>query len=153
MENSNIAFIEGGNMILCEADNSTSTESNMQNEETIMEKPSQPMDIEEEGGNDDDVLVLLRTLMDIDIMGSNHTLSTETASPIAIVESSTERHQSRKITGLYGRYTGHQIEQLFDYVIELGKTAKEAALFTGTTLGQRNTTSVHTMTMTNDHYR
>ncbi|KAI8576237.1 hypothetical protein K450DRAFT_257772 [Umbelopsis ramanniana AG] len=48
MENSNIAFIEGENMILCEADNSTSTESTMQNEETMMEKPNQPMDIEEE---------------------------------------------------------------------------------------------------------
>jgi hypothetical protein len=38
-------------MILCESDNSTSTDSNMQNEETMMEKPSQPMDIEEENGN------------------------------------------------------------------------------------------------------
>jgi hypothetical protein len=65
MENSNIAFIEGENMILCETDNSTSTESTMQHEETMMEKPSQPMDIEEEGGNDDDILVPLRTLMDI----------------------------------------------------------------------------------------
>ncbi|KAI8583612.1 hypothetical protein K450DRAFT_221986 [Umbelopsis ramanniana AG] len=96
-------------MILCEADNSTPTGSYMQNEETMMEKPSQPMDIEEEGGNDDDVLV-----------------------------PSTERHQSRKIRGPYRRYTGHQIEQLFSYVIEQG---------------QRNTTSEHTMTMTNDVYR
>lgn len=36
-------------MILCETDKSASTESDMQNE-TIMEKPSQPMDIEEKGG-------------------------------------------------------------------------------------------------------
>ena len=35
MENNDIAFIGGENMILCEADNSTSTESNMQNEETV----------------------------------------------------------------------------------------------------------------------
>jgi transposase len=131
MENSNIAFIEGENMILCETDNSTSTESTMQNEETMMEKPSQPMDIEEEGGNDDDILVPLRTLMDIDMVRPDHTLSTETTSPIAIVESSTERHQSRKVRGPYRRYTEHQIEQLFDYVIEQGKTAKEAALLTG----------------------
>ncbi|KAI8575766.1 hypothetical protein K450DRAFT_260106 [Umbelopsis ramanniana AG] len=73
-------------MILCEADNSTSTESTMQNEETMMEKPSQPMDIEEEGGNDDDVPVPLRTLMDNDMVGPDHTLSTESASPIAIDE-------------------------------------------------------------------
>jgi hypothetical protein len=132
MEHNNIAFIEGENMILCETDNSASTESNMQNEESMMEKPSQPMDIEEEGGNDDDtILVPLRTLMDVDMVGPDHSLSTETASPIAIVESSTERHQSRKLRGPYRRYTGHQIEHLFDYVIEQGNTAKEAALLTG----------------------
>ncbi|KAI8577192.1 hypothetical protein K450DRAFT_253343 [Umbelopsis ramanniana AG] len=79
-------------MILCEDENSTSTESTIQ-----------PVDIEEEGGNDDDLLVPLRTLMDIDMVGPDHTLSTETASPIAIVESSTERHQSRKIRGPYRR--------------------------------------------------
>jgi hypothetical protein len=71
----------------------------MQNEETMMKKPSQPMDIEEEGGNDDDVLVPLRILVDIDMVGPDHTLSTETASPIAIAESSTERHQLRKVRG------------------------------------------------------
>jgi len=96
-----------------------------------MEKPSQPMDIEEEGGNDDTILVPLRTLMDVDMVGPDHALSTETASPIAIVESSTERHQSRKVRGPYRRYTGHQIEQLLLYVIEQGKTAKDAAHLTG----------------------
>jgi hypothetical protein len=35
-------------MIICEIDNSASTESNMQNKETIMKNPSQPMDIEDE---------------------------------------------------------------------------------------------------------
>jgi hypothetical protein len=84
MENCNIAFIEGENMILCEADNSTPTEFSMQNEETMMEKTSQTMDIEEEDVNDNDVLVPLRTLMDIDTVGPNHTLSTETASPISL---------------------------------------------------------------------
>ena len=66
-----------------------------------------------EGGNDDTILVPLRTLMDVDMVGPDHTLSTETALPIAIVESSTEKHQSRKVRGPYRRYTG-QIEQLFD---------------------------------------
>jgi len=100
MENSKIAFVEGENMTLCETDNSTSTESTMQNEETMMEKLIQPMDIEEEGENDDDILVPLRTLMDIDMVGPDHTLSTKTASPIAIVESSTEKHQSRKVRAI-----------------------------------------------------
>ena len=109
MENSKIAFVEGENMTLCETDNSTSTESTMQNEETMMEKPSQPMDIEEEVGNDDDILVPLRTLMDIDMVGPDHTLSTETASPIAFVESSTERHQSRKVRGPYRRYSASRV--------------------------------------------
>jgi hypothetical protein len=97
----------------------------------MMEKPSQPMDIEEEDGNDDDTLVPLRTLMNIDMVGPDHTLSTEAASLIAIAESSTETHQSRKVRGPYRRYTGHQIEQVYNYVIEQGKAAKEAALLTG----------------------
>jgi hypothetical protein len=78
MENNNITFIEGENMTLCEAD--TSTESTMQNEDTMMEKSSQPMDIEEEGGNDDTILVPLRTLMDVDMVGPDHSLSIGTAS-------------------------------------------------------------------------
>ena len=127
MEHNNIAFIEGENMILCEADHSASTEFNIQNVETVMEKVSQPMDIEEE----DTFLVPLRTLMDIDIVVPQHTPSAETASPIAIVKASTEKLRTRKPRGPYRRYTGHQIEQLFDYVIEQGKTAKEAALLTG----------------------
>ena len=36
-----------------------------------------------------------------------------------------------KPRGPYRRYTAHQIEKLFDIVIEKGKTAKEAALMTG----------------------
>jgi hypothetical protein len=57
----------------------------MQNEENMM-------DMEEEGGNDDTILAPLRTLMDVDMVGRDHVLSTEPASPIAIVESSTERN-------------------------------------------------------------
>jgi hypothetical protein len=34
----------------------------------------------------------------------------------------------RKTRGSYRRFTAHQIEQLFDYVIEQGKTAKKPAL-------------------------
>ena len=131
MEHNNIAFIEGENMILCEADHSASTEFNIQNVETVMEKVSQPMDIEEEDAIEDTFLVPLRTLMDIDIVVPQHTPSAETASPIAIVKASTEKLRTRKPRGPYRRYTGHQIEQLFDYVIEQGKTAKEAALLTG----------------------
>jgi hypothetical protein len=39
MENNNITFIEGENLTLREADNSTSTEFTMQNEDTVMENP------------------------------------------------------------------------------------------------------------------
>jgi hypothetical protein len=61
------------------------------------------------------------------MVGPDHTLSTETTSPIAIVKSSTERHQSRKVRGPYRRYTEHQIEPLFDYVIEQGKATIDTA--------------------------
>jgi hypothetical protein len=61
MEHNNIAFIEGENMILCEADHSASTEFNMQNVGTVTEEVSQPMDTEEEDAIRDSFLVPLRT--------------------------------------------------------------------------------------------
>ena len=66
MEHKNIAPIEGENMILCDTDNSASTEFNMPNLENLTEEVSQPMDIEEEDAVADTVLVPLRILMDID---------------------------------------------------------------------------------------
>jgi hypothetical protein len=45
MEHINIGPIEGENMILCEVENSTSTEFNMPNLENLTEEVSQPMDI------------------------------------------------------------------------------------------------------------
>jgi hypothetical protein len=53
------------------------------------------------------------------------------AAPTVVVESSTEKERARKPREPYRRYTAHQIEQLFKYVIEQGKTAKDAAFLTG----------------------
>jgi hypothetical protein len=53
-------------MILCDTDSTASTKFNMPQVETLMAEVSQPMDMEEEDVFDDAVLVLLRTLMDID---------------------------------------------------------------------------------------
>jgi transposase len=143
MEHNNIASIEGENMILCDTDNPASTEFNMPVVEITMEEASQPMDMgeeeasqpmdmEEEDANDDAVLVPLRTLMDIDTTAVPRQMPlAEATSPTAVVESSAERVGTRKPRGPYRRYTAHQIEQLFDYVIEQGKTAKDAALLTG----------------------
>jgi transposase len=129
MEHNNIASIEGENMILCDTDNSASTEFNMPEVETLMEEVSQPMDMEEEDAFDDAVLVPLRTLMDIDTTVVPQRVPS--AAPAVVVETSAERVRARKPRGPYRRYTAHQIEQLFDYVIEQGKTAKDAALLTG----------------------
>jgi hypothetical protein len=132
MEHSNIAPIEGENMILCEDENFTSTEFNMPNLENLTEEVSQPMDIEEEDAVADAVLVPLRILMDINTtVGPRQVPSAEAASPTAVAESSAEKVRTRKPRGPYRRYTAHQIEQLFDYVIEQGKTAEDAALLTG----------------------
>jgi transposase len=90
------------------------------------------MDIEEEDAVADAVLVPLRILMDIDTtVGPRQVPSAEAASPTVVAESSAEKVRTRKPRGPYRRYTVHQIEQLFDYVIEQGKTAKDAALLTG----------------------
>ena len=128
MERNNIASIEGENMI-CDADHSASTEFNMPDVETVMEEVSQPMDIEEEDAIAEAVLVPLRTLMDIDTTVEPQQVPS--AAPTVVVESSAEKVRTRKPRGPYRRYTAHQIEQLFDYVIEQGKTAKDAALLTG----------------------
>jgi hypothetical protein len=129
MEHNNIASIEGENMILCDADTSASAKFNMPDLETAMEEVSQLMDTEDEDAIDDAVLVPLRTLMDI------HTTvvpqQVPALAPTAVVESSAEKIRTRKPRGPYRRYTTHQNEQLFDYVIEQDKTAKDAALLTG----------------------
>jgi transposase len=64
-------------------------------------------------------------------VGPREVASAEAASPTVVVEPSEEKVRTRKPRGPYRRYTAHQIEQLFDYVIEQGKTAKDAALLTG----------------------
>jgi transposase len=129
MEHNKIASIEGENMILCDTDNSATTESNMSEVGNLMEEVSQPMDMEEEEALDDAVLVPLRTMMDIDtIVVPQQVPSVELS---VVIETSAERERARKPRRPYRRYTAHQIEQLFDYVIEQGKTAKDAALLTG----------------------
>src|SRR3984893_4308581 len=98
----------------------------------LTEEVSQPMDIEEADAVADTVLVPFRILMDIDTtVGPRQVPSAEAASPTVVVESSAEKVCTRKPRGPYRRCTAHQIEQLFDYVIEQGKTAKDAALLTG----------------------
>src|ERR1700726_3255953 len=133
MEHNNFASIEGENMILCDADNSASTEFNMPDVETMMEEVSQPMDMEEENAIHRAVLEPLRTLMDIDTTVVLRQMpSAEATSPRVVVESSAERVRTRIPRRPYRRYTAHQIERLFYYVIEQGNTAKDAALLTGT---------------------
>jgi hypothetical protein len=132
MENNNITPIEGENMILCEDENFTSTEFNVPNLESLTEEVSQPMDIEAEDAVADTVLVPLKILMDIDTtVGARQVPSAQAGSPTVVVEPSAEKVRTRKPRGPYRRYTAHQIEQLFDYVIEQGKTAEDAALFAG----------------------
>jgi transposase len=119
-------------MILCDADNSASTEFNMPDVETMMEEVSQPMDMEEENAIHRAVLEPLRTLMDSDTTVVLRQMpSAEATSPRVVVESSVERVRMRKLRWPYRRYAAHQIERLFYYVIEQGKTAKDAALLTG----------------------
>src|SRR6202035_1836636 len=101
---------------------------NMPDVETVMEEVSQPMDIEEEDAFAEAVLVPLRTLMDIDTTVEPQQVPS--AAPTVVVESSAEKVRTRKPRGPYRRYTAHRNEQLFDYVIEQGKTAKDAALLT-----------------------
>src|ERR1700719_819474 len=115
MEHNNIVTIEDENMILGEIFSSASIELDMPDVETFMEEvdSSQPMDMQEEDTFNDTCLVPLRTLMDIDTIVTRHIPPTGAVSLTPTAESA------------------HQIEQLFDYVIEQGKTAKEGALLTG----------------------
>jgi hypothetical protein len=90
------------------------------------------MDIGAEDAVADTILVPLRILMDVDTtVGQRHVPSAEAASPTVVVESSAQKVRTRKPRGPYRRYTAHQIEQLLNYVIEQGKTAKDASLLTG----------------------
>ena len=104
-------------MILCHTDNAASREFNMPPVETLMEEEFQPMDMEEENVFDDAVMVPLRTLMDVDtvVVPPQQVLSAASA---VIISPSAPRVRARKTRGLYRRYTAHQIEQLFDYVID-----------------------------------
>jgi transposase len=133
MEHNNIVTIEDENMILGEIFSSASIELDMPDVETFMEEvdSSQPMDMQEEDTINDTCLVPLRTLMDIDTIVTRHIPPTGAVSLTPTAESSKEKVRKRKTRGPYRRYSAHQIEQLFDYVIEQGKTAKEAALLTG----------------------
>jgi hypothetical protein len=49
------------------------------------------------------------------------------AASVVIISASAPRVRARKTRGPYRRYTAHRIEQLFDYMIEQGKTEKDAA--------------------------
>jgi transposase len=130
MENKNNSYVEGENMILFHTDNAASTEFNMPPVDTLMEEEFQPMDMEEENVFDDAVMVSLRTLMDVDtvVVPPQQVLSAASA---VVISPSAQWVRARKTRGPSRPYTAHQIEQLFDYVIEQGKTAKDAALLTG----------------------
>jgi hypothetical protein len=77
-------------------------------------------------GINDTCLVPLRTLMDIDTVVMRNIPATRSIT----AESSKEKVRKRKTREPYRRYTANQIEQLFDYVIEQGKTSKLPALLT-----------------------
>ena len=79
---------------------------------------------------DDAVMVPLRTLIEVDtvVVSPQQVLSAASA---VIISASASWVRARKTRRPYRRYTAHQIEQLFDYMIEQGKTAKDAALLTG----------------------
>jgi hypothetical protein len=116
-------------MILCDTDSTASTKFNMPQVEILMAEVCQPMDMEEEDVFDDAVLVSLRNLMHIDtVVVPQQVLS---VAPAVVIKTSAERVRIRKPRGPYRRYTAHQVEQLFDYVIAQGKMAKEASLLTG----------------------
>jgi hypothetical protein len=75
-------------------------------------------------------MVLLRALMDIDTSVELQQVPSVTA-PTEPYESSTEKERARKPREPYRQYTAHQVEQLFNSVIEHGKTAKDAAFLAG----------------------
>jgi hypothetical protein len=101
---------------LCEMYDYASIEVDMPDVETSTQEVdvSQPMDIQEEDGNNNASLMLLRTLMDIHIVVTRHVTSTETVSRTVISESSKGKMYKQKTRGSYRRYTVPQIEQSFD---------------------------------------
>ena len=133
MEHNNIVITEDENLMSGEIYSSASVECDMPDVETFKEEvdSSQPMDVQEEDTANGTCLVQLRTLMDIDTAATLHVPPTKTVSLTVLSGSSKEKVRKRRTRGPYRRYTTHQIEQLFDYVIEQRKTAKEAALLTG----------------------
>ena len=133
MEHNNIVIIEDENMISGDICSSVCIEFDMPDVEIFTDEVdlSQPMYVQEEDTTNDTCLVPLRALMDIDDMATQHVPPTKTGSLTVTSGSPKEKVRERKMRGPYRRYTAHQIEQLFDYVIEQGKTAKDAALLTG----------------------
>ena len=133
MEHNNIVIIEDKNMISGDICSSVCIEFDMPDVEIFTDEVdlSQPMYVQEEDTTNDTCLVPLRALMDIDDMATQHVPPTKTGSLTVTSGSPKEKVRERKTRGPYRRYTAHQIEQLFDYVIEQGKTAKDAALLTG----------------------
>ena len=132
MEHNNIVAIEDENMSQGETCNSASIDFDMTDADSFMEEvmSSKPMDTQAEDAVINTSLVPLRTLMDIDAVVMPHIPPPETPPFIITRDASKEQVRKRKPRGSYRRYTAHQIEQLFDYVIEQGKTAKDAALLT-----------------------
>jgi hypothetical protein len=96
----------------------------------IIEEVSQPIDIDEEDASTEAALVPLRTSMDIDTSVELQQVPSVPA-PTVVLGFSMEKERARKPREPYRRYTAHQMEQLFNYVIEQGKTAKDARLLTG----------------------
>jgi hypothetical protein len=133
VKHNNIVAIEEETMILGAIFSSASIEFDMPDVETFMEEgdSSQPLDMKEDDTINDTCLVPLRTLIDINTVFTGDIPTTGAVSLTVTVESSEEKVRKRKMKGSYRRYTAHQIEQLFDYVFEQGKTTKEVAFLTG----------------------
>ncbi|KAM3578741.1 hypothetical protein VKS41_008760 [Umbelopsis sp. WA50703] len=98
--------------------------------EATIEEVSQPIDIDDEDASTEAAMVLLRILMDIDTSVELQQVPS-VAAPTEPYESSTKKERARKPREPYRQYTAHQIEQVFNSVIEQGKTAKDAAFLAG----------------------
>lgn len=77
----------------------------------------------------DDSFLRMRTLMDVGPPEDN--VEEDFADTTLLPPRVRQETVKPKTRGSYRQYTPHQIEKLFDLVIEEGKTAKEAALITG----------------------
>jgi len=111
---------------------------------------SQLMDIQEEDGNNDACLMLLRTLMDIHIVVTRHVTSTETVSHTVISESSKGKVYKQKNERALQTIHRSSNRAIVCYLIEMGKTAKEAALLTQVNIRTAHHTSKNTMMTRND---